>query len=159
MTDKALVKRAKEVYGARMFDEWSLNSLVLVREPGVFVYNDLEKEDASQIKYWINKMSLKKTGDTISKEAVAIAKEVDHPLVYLYINKEEPKYAADSILALDVVQRIAPFWFDRFTFFFVEHGPIEQKVFLEKKLDHGITWDKVPALSVVTPKGTAYPIP
>lgn len=47
VTDKALVKRAKEAFGARMFDEWSLNSLVLVREPGEYIYNDLEKEDAS----------------------------------------------------------------------------------------------------------------
>jgi hypothetical protein len=76
---------------------------VLVREPGTYIYYDLEKEDASQIRYWINKMSLKKIGEPINREVVAIAKEVDHPFVYLYMNRQDPKYGVDSKVAFDAL--------------------------------------------------------
>lgn len=47
VTDKALVKRYKESYGVKWFDEYSKNTIVLVREPGTYIYYDLEKDDAS----------------------------------------------------------------------------------------------------------------
>ena len=57
VTSQALVKAYKERYGPRWFDEYSLNSIVLEREPGQYSYYDIEKESEDLVK-WINRMSL-----------------------------------------------------------------------------------------------------
>ena len=98
VSDKALVKVYKERWGARWFDQYSLNSIVLEREAGDYVYYDLEKESEDLTK-WINRMSLKKTGDEINRESLAIAKSLGFPHVYLYHDS-----SADSRVALDIVQ-------------------------------------------------------
>lgn len=57
-----------------MFDEFALNSIVLTRDSGQnYAFYDVEKDD-EDITYWINKMSLKKKGDEISRESAIIAK-------------------------------------------------------------------------------------
>ena len=62
MTDKAVVKEAKKLYGAKFFDQYSLNSIVLERDsPDNFHYFDIEKE-SFDMKAWINKMSLDRLG-------------------------------------------------------------------------------------------------
>jgi len=98
VSDKALVKVYKERWGARWFDQYSLNSIVLERESGDYVYYDLEKESEDLTK-WINRMSLKKTGDEINRESLAIAKSLGFPHVYLYHDS-----SVDSRVALDIVQ-------------------------------------------------------
>jgi len=62
-----MVKRAKEKWGFQWFDEFSKNTIVLEREPGHFVFYDVEKE-SGDIEKWINKMSLKKGGDEVNRE-------------------------------------------------------------------------------------------
>ena len=98
VSDKALLKVYKERWGARWFDQYSLNSIVLEREAGDYVYYDLEKESEDLTK-WINRISLKKTGDEINRESLAIAKSLGFPHVYLYHDS-----SVDSRVALDIVQ-------------------------------------------------------
>ena len=83
MTDQVLIKKYKEKYGAKWFDEFSLNTIVIEREPGQFAFYDVEKDDQDLV-HWINKMSLKKTGDEINRETFAIAKDLGQPICYLY---------------------------------------------------------------------------
>jgi hypothetical protein len=74
VTNQTLVKIFKQKYGPRMFDEFALNSIVLTRDSGQnYAFYDVEKDD-EDITYWINKMSLKKQGDEISRESAIIAK-------------------------------------------------------------------------------------
>jgi hypothetical protein len=61
----------KERFGPRWFDEFSLNTIILEREPDVYAYYDLEKDEQDLI-YWINKMSLKKHGDELNREVANI---------------------------------------------------------------------------------------
>jgi hypothetical protein len=131
VTKPELVLKYKERYGPRFFDEFSKNSIVLVREPETFIYYDLEKDDMD-LKQWINKMSLKKTGDDINRETLAIAKSLGQPIVYLYIDRKSSSFKYNSKIALDSFQRLAPFWFDRFTFLLVEEG-IASKDYSSKK--------------------------
>jgi hypothetical protein len=44
VTNQTLVKAYKVKYGHRWFDEFSVNTIVLQREPQVFAYYDLEKD-------------------------------------------------------------------------------------------------------------------
>jgi len=44
VTNKTLVQHYKQKYGVKFFDEYSLNTIVLVREPGVYFYYDIEKD-------------------------------------------------------------------------------------------------------------------
>ena len=78
MTNSTLIKQFKQRFGAKWFDHYSYNSIVLEREKGVYSYYDLEKDDRD-IYYWINKMSLKKTGDEYNKETGVIAKLLEEP--------------------------------------------------------------------------------
>ena len=60
-----------------------MNSIVLEREPGQYLFYDVEKDDEN-LRRWINRMSLKKTGDEINRETLTIAKSLGLPHVYLY---------------------------------------------------------------------------
>jgi hypothetical protein len=78
VTDKDLIKAYKKQYGFKWFDEFSLNSIVLERDLNVFTYYNME-ESSDDIYYWINKQSLKKTGDLYNRETILIAKLLEEP--------------------------------------------------------------------------------
>ena len=158
VTNKTVVKVFKEKYGHRMFDEYSHNSIVLARD-NQFTYNDIEKE-SDNLQYWINKMSIKKTSDEINRETSVIVKALNQPVVYLYFNRQSlnPSKRADSKVAYDLFQHVAPFWFEHFNFITVEEG-IAATENLERRYDQGITWAKFPSITIVTPKNNYFPIP
>ena len=85
VTNQTLVRRYKEKYGPRWFDQYSLNSIVLEREPGTYAYYDVEKE-SEDLARLINRMSLSKNGDEINRESLSIAKSLGMPHVYLYLD-------------------------------------------------------------------------
>ena len=91
-----------------------------MREPGVFFYYDIEK-DNQDIDYWINKMSLKKAGDELSRETEVISKLLNEASGILFINRGNHNYGPDSKVALDAMNRVAPqFFHHRINFFFAE---------------------------------------
>ena len=100
VTDRALVKAYKAKYGPKWFDEYSLNTMVLQREPGNFAFYDFEQQNID-IRSWINKKSLNKNGDPITRETAFIANDIYQPIVYLYIDRNDPSAKADSKVALD----------------------------------------------------------
>ena len=108
--------------------------------------------------YWINKLSLKKTGDEMTREVSIIGSSINQPSVYLYINRNHPNFGADSKLALDAFQRIAPFLLEKFTFFYAEESKTQGEYF-DKRTSQGIYWSKLPALTITTPGGHFFPIP
>lgn len=91
VTDSNLIQKCKEKYGAKLFDEFSLNSIVLEREKDQFIYYDVEKE-SMDIAYWINKMSLNKEGELYNRESEVIGKLVNQPFGILYIDRKDPKW-------------------------------------------------------------------
>jgi hypothetical protein len=124
VTDKELIKEFKAMYGSKWFDGYTLNSIVLEREKDVFFNYNME-EDSSDIYYWINKMSLNKAGDDCNRETQIISKllnEAEGLLYYKKSNKGVPHLsdeAADSIVAKNALERVAPFYFGKMNFFFV----------------------------------------
>ena len=85
ITNKTLVKILKQRYGPKWFDDYSHNSIVLEREPGVFVYYDIEK-DSEDIAHWINKQSLLKQGDELNRETDVICKMLGDSRAILYVD-------------------------------------------------------------------------
>ncbi|TNV74085.1 hypothetical protein FGO68_gene8059 [Halteria grandinella] len=156
VTSSSLVYDYKKKFGPKWFDEHSRNTIVLQREKDTNAYYDLEKDD-QDLHYWINKMSLKKTGDELTREVSIIGQSINQPSVYLYLDRNHPYFGADSKLALDAFQRVAPFWFEQFTFFWAEEGKTASD-FLDKRRNQGIYWSKLPALTIVTPGGNYFPI-
>lgn len=151
--NKTLVLHYKEKFGVKWFDEFSYNTIVLEREPGVFFYYDIEKE-SSDLGYWINRMSLNKHGDELNKETEVISKLMGEAKGILYIDRKDEHYGADSKVALDALHRVAPNYFEnRLHFFYVERSEYQNR-----KSQHGITWSKLPAFTMVTPKGHSFPI-
>ena len=71
VTNKTLCKLYREKYGIKWFDEFSRNTIVLIREPGTYFYYDVEKEN-SDIAYWMNKMSLNRHGELLEREVDVI---------------------------------------------------------------------------------------
>jgi hypothetical protein len=53
---------------------------------------------------------------------------------------------------------VAPFWFENFNFITVEEG-VALNEYMERRFDQGITWSKLPAITVVTPKNNFFPLP
>jgi len=53
---------------------------------------------------------------------------------------------------------VAPFWFENLNFITVEEG-VALNEYMERRFDQGITWSKLPAITVVTPKNNYFPIP
>lgn len=92
----------KERFGPKWFDEFSYNSIVLEREPNVFSYYDVEKE-VTDMKFWINKMSLNKHGELLNRETDVISKMLNEARGILYIDREDPLSSADSKVALDAL--------------------------------------------------------
>lgn len=64
---------------------------MLQREPNNFVVLDIEKKNV-ELDQWINKMSLKKTGEEYSRESELIAKMLGQPQVMLYVDFEHPEF-------------------------------------------------------------------
>ena len=155
VTNKTLINIYKARYSAKWFDEYSLNTIVLEREPGVFAYYDIEKEN-TDISHWMNKFSLKKNGEEINRESFFIAKSLNQAKVYLYIENKN-KQQVESKMALDAFQRVAPFFFEHFVFFYAEaeRTPTE---YLDRRFSQGIFWSSYPSMTVVTPKGSFYPV-
>jgi hypothetical protein len=56
-------------------------------------------------------MSIKKTSDEINRETSVIVKDLNQPVVYLYFNRQSlnPSQRADSKVAYDLFQHVAPF--------------------------------------------------
>ncbi|CDW87719.1 UNKNOWN [Stylonychia lemnae] len=153
VTNKTLVQHYKQKFGVKWFDEYSLNTIVLEREPGVYHFYDIEKE-SDDIAYWINKMSLSKLGDELNRETEVISKMLNEAQGIMFINRGNANYGADSKVAKDALQRVAPVYFqNRINFFYAERQ--EQ---LEKRTRLGIMWDKVPSFVMVTPKQNYFPI-
>ena len=72
-TDKEVIRYFKEKYSVKWFDEYSHNSIVISRSPGVFEYYNIE-DTSEDIDYWINKHSLSKRGDDYNRETAFISK-------------------------------------------------------------------------------------
>lgn len=144
-------------YGTKFFDEHSLNSIVLEREKGVFVYYNIEDSN-QEIPYWINKMSLKKSGDDYNRETTLISKLLFETEALLYVKKENSKHlsdeGADSRIAMSVIERIAPNYFEKINFFFVEKPD-----FTKDKARYGIHWDHYPAFTLVSAGKNYFPLP
>ncbi len=107
VTDKKLVKEMKDKIGVKWFDQYSLNTIVLEREPNDYVFYDIEK-DSGDIAQWINKMSLAKHVDVLNRETDVISKLLGESRAIMYVNTQDKKHAADSKVALDTLKRIAP---------------------------------------------------
>lgn len=69
-----------------------------------------------------------------------------------------PHFKADSKVALDLVQHLAPFWFEKINFLYVQEG-VSAPEYLEQRHQDGIYWSKMPAFTIVTPKGNYFPVP
>eukprot|EP00347_Sterkiella_histriomuscorum_P004030 403362013 len=153
VTNKTLVMKYKEKFGLKWFDEFSHNTIVLEREPGVYIYYDLEKE-SMDIAYWINKMSLNKIGEELTRETDIISRVLNEARGILFIDRNDPMYASDSKVALSALQRISPFNFEnRLHFFYVEKSEYQAR-----KSQFGIIWSHLPAFTLITPKGNYFPI-
>jgi hypothetical protein len=85
-------------------------------------------------------MSIKKTSDDINRETSVIVKDLNQPVVYLYFNRQSlnPSQRADSKVAYDLFQHVAPFLFEHFNFITVEEGKAATEYF-ERRYDQGIT--------------------
>jgi len=118
VTDKDLIKKYKERYGVQMFDLFSHNSIVLTYEPGHFHFYNVE-ESSLNMGTWLCYTSLKKV-DEWNKETQVIAEIGGAAKAILFINREDPQYGASSKVALDTLQRVAPFYSNRMAFFYAE---------------------------------------
>ena len=91
VTNKTLVDSYKKKYGAKWFDEFSHNTIVLEREKDVFLYYDMEKE-SEDIFYWVNKQSLKKNGDELNRETQVINTLLEETQAVLFIDRKDPNF-------------------------------------------------------------------
>lgn len=74
--------------------------------------------------------------------------------MYLYIDRKNDKFSANSKIALGGLARVAPTYHDRVNFFYVERPE-----HMSKRTDHGIqSLDYLPAFTIVTPAGHTFPL-
>ena len=99
-------------------------------------------------------MSLNRFGEELTKEGEVISKMLDEGRGILFIDRNDPHYGANSKVAFNVLQRIAPFHTDGRTHFFW----VEKNEYVNKKGDYGIKWSNLPAFTMVTPKNNYFPI-
>lgn len=67
VTDPSLVKVFKAKYGPKFFDEYSLNSMIVKRDKNDYSSYNFE-DNSEDMVFWINKYSLKKTGEDFNKD-------------------------------------------------------------------------------------------
>ena len=118
VTNAELVRKYKEKYGPKMFDQYSYNSLVLTTETGVYKYYDLEG-NTDRLGDFTVAESLKPV-ETFNKETSAIIEFSERPVVYLYTGKDSDDIKAASKLALNALNRVAPHYRDRLLFMHVD---------------------------------------
>lgn len=69
---------------------------------------------------WMNKMSLDKKGEPLTRESEYIGQLLNSPKALLYIDKYNPHYGPSSRVALDALNRLAPSYQNYFSIFYVE---------------------------------------
>ena len=77
--------------------------------------------------YWMNKQSLDKRGEPLTRESDYIGQYLQMPKAMLYLDRFNPNSGPSSRVALDALNRVAPFYDRGFTTYYVEDPKYQEK--------------------------------